>query len=234
MKINEIIFEGGNAFAGKIETVRIPRAQVRPTVSFLEKITGLPLLNNMLGSTGIKIDSGDLDLAVDAKKHSKEELLEKLTAWIKKNDPKLPIRKTGISVHFACPILGKVNNPAVQVDFMFLNDIDFAKWIMRLDSNSQYKNVARTILIASIAKFLGYKFSYLHGLLNRETQQPIKNGTNPDAIAKRILNPNATADDLISVESILSALATDPKREEKLSDAIETLPRYGISMNVLK
>lgn len=234
MKIKEIISEGGNAFAGKITTVRISRDQVRPTVAFLEKITGLPLLDNMLGSTGLKETSGDLDLSVDAKLHSKEDLVAKLKAWGDKNDPNAFIRKTGISVHFACPILGKVGNPAVQVDFMFLDDVNFAKWIMRLDPTSQYKNVGRTILIASVAKVSGYKFSYTHGLLDRVTQKPVKGGTNPNVIAQKILNPGADADDLRSIESILAALKNDPKQSEKLKDALETLPKYGIEIQGAK
>jgi len=233
--INEsVLFEGGNMWKGDLAPVRIPQALVKPTVAFLEKITGLPLLNNMLGSTGLKETSGDLDLGVDSKIMSKEELAAKLKAWADKKDPSALVAKTGISVHFRCPIAGKPSMNYVQVDFMFLDDVNFAKWIMRLDPTSQYKNVGRTILIASVAKVSGYKFSYTHGLLDRATQKPIKGGTNPDVIAQRILNPGATADDLRSIESILAALKNDPQQAEKLKDALETLPKYGIEIQGAK
>ena len=53
--------EGGNIFK---TTSRIERKDVLPTVKQLEQITGLPLVNNMLGSTGKAADSGDIDLVL--------------------------------------------------------------------------------------------------------------------------------------------------------------------------
>ena len=71
------IKEGGNVFKdadGAIVTTRINQTDVKPTVQWLEQLTGLPLMDNMLGSTGQKPTSGDLDLAVDPKTISKQEL----------------------------------------------------------------------------------------------------------------------------------------------------------------
>ena len=68
--------EGGNVFKddnGVPKTQRINRADVGPTVAWLERLTGLSLTDNMLGSTGPKPTSGDLDLDVDINKTSKEE-----------------------------------------------------------------------------------------------------------------------------------------------------------------
>ena len=76
-----ILNEGGNVFKdadGAPKTQRINQADVEPTVAWLEKLTGLPLLDNMLGSTGQKPTSGDLDLAVDINNTSKEEALSAL------------------------------------------------------------------------------------------------------------------------------------------------------------
>ena len=58
--------EGGNIFKdedGNIVTQRINRADVDPTLKWLENITGLPLVDAKLGSTGLKTTSGDLDIA---------------------------------------------------------------------------------------------------------------------------------------------------------------------------
>ena len=115
MKINE----GGNIFKdekGQAATQRINLADVNPTVSYLEKLTGLTLLDNMLGSTGRKSTSGDLDLAINAKEHTKDELYQKLVA--KGVDPK-DIAKSGDSVHYKAPINGDPANGYVQTDFMF-------------------------------------------------------------------------------------------------------------------
>jgi len=40
-----------------------------------------------------------------------------------------------------------------------------------------------------------------------------------DSVAKILLNPKATGDDLNSVKNILQALANDPEREQKLAQA---------------
>ena len=51
------ITEGGNVFKladGSEATQRINKADVVPTVQWLEGLTGLNLVDNMLGSTGYK------------------------------------------------------------------------------------------------------------------------------------------------------------------------------------
>ena len=51
-----ILNEGGNVFKtadGQDATQRINQADVEPTLKWLEKITGLNHVDNMLGSTGI-------------------------------------------------------------------------------------------------------------------------------------------------------------------------------------
>ena len=73
MKI--LLTEGGNIFD---ESRRINKDDVLPTVQWLEKITGLKLVDSMLGTTGQKETSGDLDLGVDEKDITKEELVERL------------------------------------------------------------------------------------------------------------------------------------------------------------
>jgi hypothetical protein len=228
MRIHEILVEGGNVFKGEYSTIRIAKDLVRPTVAWLETITGFPLLGNMLGSTGLKETSGDIDLGIDASKYNKDELVNTLKSWSAKNDPTAFVKKVGTSVTFRCPIAGDPKLNYVQCDCMFLDDIKFAKWVMRADPNSKFKNQTRTILIASLSKAMGLKFSYTRGLLNRESDTPIKNGTNPLKIARTILNPDASIDDLRSVESILSSINKDPNREQKLADARETLAKEGI------
>ena len=76
-----ILKEGGNIFKdeqGTPVTQRIARHDVDPTLTWLEKITGLKHTDMKLGSTGIKDTSGDLDVAIDASKVDKQELFDKL------------------------------------------------------------------------------------------------------------------------------------------------------------
>ena len=75
------LFEGGNVFKladGQPATTRISRENVVPTVQWLEQLTGLNLVDNMLGSTGRKETSGDLDLGIDETKITKDVLIQQL------------------------------------------------------------------------------------------------------------------------------------------------------------
>lgn len=231
---NALLIEGGNAWHDDLATERIDRVYVVPTIEFLERITGLPLLNNVLGSAGRKETSGDIDLGVSPKSISKDQLVGKLKAWADINDPKALVRKTGISVHFRCPIIGKANKAYIQVDFMFIENLKFAQWSMTSREESKYKNQYRNILLASIAKTLGLSYSMTKGLLNRGTSELIKNGANINHMAKLLLGPTAKKTDLETVESILDALKDDPKRNEKLEDARETFKKFGLNPGVLK
>ena len=80
------INEGGNIFKtqdGKPDTIRINRVDVEPTVQWLETITGLELTDFKLGTTGLAPSSGDIDLAVDQNKINKEQLIAKLSGWLR-------------------------------------------------------------------------------------------------------------------------------------------------------
>lgn len=218
---------GGNIFKKEFVTTRISRELVILTVKFLESITSLALQNNMLGSTGVKETSGDIDLAVDYRTTTKDRLERKLNAWSQKNDPTALVQKSGINVHFRCPIAGRAELGYVQVDFMFITDVEFTKWSMRTAQNSKYPGRVRTIILASIAKALNLRYGMTSGLASRETNHPLPKGNNPDAIAKILLNQNATAKDLESPETILHALKNDPAVNKKLSDARETFTKEG-------
>ena len=129
-----ILLEGGNVFkddAGVVLTKRINRADVIPTVQWLETVTGLELTDHMLGTTGKKESSGDLDLAIDANEVNKNDFANALGEYIKKQggDPKEWIKKSGISVHFKTPIKGNPDNGYVQADFMF-GERDWMKFSM--------------------------------------------------------------------------------------------------------
>ena len=231
------IKEGGNVFKdadGAIATTRINQTDVKPTVKWLEQLTGLPLMDNMLGSTGQKPTSGDLDLAVDPKTIGKDDLVAKLTTWAESHgfDPKEWIRKSGVSVHFKAPITGREDQGYIQTDFMFVEKPDFSKFLMRADPASTYKGVTRNVLMNSIAKAAGYKLSPNSGLLSRVDNSFITD--QPEQIAKYILNKGATEKDLFSVEAILSALQNDPDKDAKLADFRGYAEREGLQFESIK
>lgn len=235
MKIQEIITEsqvlteGGNIWKDDQATMRINRADVVPTVQFLEKVTGLPLLDNMLGSTGKKDTSGDLDLAVDTNTNDKASLEAKLQAWAKKTDPTALTKKTGVSVHFRTPIKGNPKLGYVQTDFMFVPDLKFAKWAMEAVP-SKFKGADRHILMASLAKHQGLKWSFKDGLTVRDTGAPVRGGKDKAMVAKLLLGAKARADDLTSVESILDVVMSQPDAEARLADFRDNMAKSGITV----
>ena len=222
--------EGGNIFKGsqgELLTGRINQADVAPTVKWLEGITGLPLQDGMLGTTGKAPTSGDLDLSVDENKISKDELVAKLSQWAqsKKQDPKQWVRKSGISVHFKTPIAGDEKKGFVQTDFMF-GEPEWQKFSLQGGlTGSEYKGMDRHILLASIAKALGYRWSHNYGLLNRESNQPVSK--DPDRIAQLLLGVDHTAKDLASVESIHKIIKNRSDYEQLVVDAVESFGRAG-------
>ena len=227
------ILEGGNVFKnndGQALTQRINQTDVKPTLAWLEEmLPGLDLQNNTLGSTGIKDTSGDLDIAVDANRVSKEQLEHRLKSWAVANGfkPEDYVRKSGSAVHFKTPIDGRPDRGYVQTDFMFMKDVPWSKFVLgAMPTDSKHKGRERNVLMNSIAKSLGYKLNQNSGIADRVSNELISN--DPDAVAKLLLNKTATRQDLASVESILQALSTDPKRDAKLADFKQHMEREGL------
>jgi hypothetical protein len=228
-----LLHEGGNVFKdaqGRPLTQRINQTDVKPTLAWLdEMLPGLDLQNNTLGSTGIKSTSGDLDLAIDSGQVTKDQLEYRLKQWAVGHGlrPEDYVRKSGTAVHFLTPITGRPDQGYVQTDFMFLKNVPWSKFVLgAMPADSQYKGRERNVLMNSIAKSLGYKLNQIAGIADRATNQVISD--DPDAVAKMLLNKQATREDLASVETIMSALERDPKRDAKLADFREHMKREGI------
>jgi hypothetical protein len=221
-----LLYEGGNVFKdlkGQPVTTRISRENVVPTVQWLEQLTGLNLVDNMLGSTGRAATSGDLDLGVDSTKISKDLLIKHLQ---KRGISDKDIRKSGDSVHLKTPILGDSTNGYVQVDFMFHDNPKFQSFYMMGGGSSQYKGVHRNILMASLARAQNMKFSPKLGLLDRATDEVIT--VDPTEIAVRLLGSGHTPKDLTSVETIIKAIKDRPDFERLIADAKEKFERENI------
>jgi len=227
------ILEGGNVFKnakGQAVTQRINQTDVKPTLAWLEELVpGLDLQSNTLGSTGIKDTSGDLDIAVDANTVTKEQLEARLRQWAASHGfkPEDYVKKSGTAVHFLTPINGNPARGYVQTDFMLLKNVPWSKFVLgAMPADSKYKGRERNVLMNSIAKSMGYKLNQIAGIADRNTNEIITD--NPDQVAKMLLNRTATRQDLASVENILQALSTDPKREAKLADFRQHMEREGL------
>lgn len=224
MQINE----GGNIWSD--QTQRINRADVDPTLSWLEKVTGIDHVDFKLGSTGLKDTSGDLDIAVNPESVTKEDLVKKLLAWVKQNkpdeDPKQWIKKSGISVHFKTPINGNESLGFVQTDFMFGNP-DWLKFFYRADADSEYKGMIRNVLLSSIAKASGLRIND-KGVFDRDTGELVT--FDPEETATMMLGQGATRDDLSSVETIFKALSNNPDKDAKLADFRDYAGKYDLEL----
>ena len=231
-----ILKEGGNIFKDPESkeplTQRIRRDDVDPTLAWVEKITGLPHRDFKLGSTGKKATSGDLDVAVDQNKVSKDEMVARLMKWVEKNHPddapRQWVAKSGTNVHFRTPINGNPENGYVQTDLMF-GDPNWMKFALKgSGDDTVYGGKHRMILIASIAKAQGMKWSPTSGLVDRASNQPISK--DPEEIANKLLGPGATKQTLDSVESINSFIKTKPNYAELTADARDYFEKEGLPM----
>ena len=226
------LLEGGNVFKdadGRPLTGRINQSDVAATVQWLETLTGLEFpRERWLGSTGRKSTSGDLDMAVDASEISKEQLAAKLTQWAASHgeDPKSWVKKGG-EVHLRTPINGNPQNGYVQTDFMFFPNLDWGQFYYGGGEDTAYKGMNRNVLMSSIAKQLGLKVG-ANGMFSRATNQLVDGGMDPDYVAKTLLGPKATRNNLKNVESIYASLAQDRARDAKLADFREYLSREGL------
>lgn len=236
-----IVNEGGHVFKdskGVPETQRIDQTDIGTTVSWLETLTNLDLRGEIdprtrypmrwLGSTGKKPSSGDLDLAVDADKVSKDRLASHLSSWAQSQGLKADeyVKRSGNSVHFKTPINGDPRKGYVQTDFMFVKKPNWSSFMLSAPAGSEFKGQDRNVLINSIAKSMGYKLNQNEGIMDRATNALITD--NIDEAARLLLNPKATPDDLVSVETIVKALANDPKRDEKLATARDHFQKAGV------
>ena len=222
------LFEGGNVFKdpkGGPATERISRENVVATVQWLEKLTGLYLQDNMLGTTGRAATSGDLDLGVDSTKVSKDILIKQLQKrGIKVDD----IKKSGDIVHLKTPILGDPSNGFVQTDFMFSETPEFQQFYYQGGTEgSQFKGSHRNILMASLARAQNMKFSPKHGLLTPDDQLITRD---PKEIAEKLLGQGHTPKNLASVESIIKSIKERPDFEQLIASAKETFARDNIEL----
>ena len=245
-----ILKEGGNVFKtdkGAI-TQRIATADVQGSIDFIEKITGLTFdEEDWLGTTGKKNDpdgafeknsSGDLDLNTDANKVSKEQLIAKLSAWLKSQGvPEEDImnqgrKKTdgwihnaGDQIHFRTPIKGSDKNGFVQTDFMFTSNPNFQRGAKR-GGTAQFGGKDRAILLSAIARGRGLKFSPKFGLVDPEQGDKVIADT-WDKIAPVLLGKGAKEADTHTVETMLAKLKGDPNYDELIAPWKEAMEKAG-------
>jgi hypothetical protein len=224
--------EGGNVFKdkqGQPLTQRINQADVPATIAYIENILGIDFPpERWLGSTGRKPTSGDLDLGVDLNEIDKDQLATALQQIVTSQglDPREWVVKKG-EVHFRTPIAGDPNKGYVQTDFMFFPNLDWGTFYYGGAEGSAYKGMNRNVLMSSMAKALGFKVG-ANGMFSRSTEELVPGGMDPNHVARVLLGPAFTKENLKNVESIFAALSNDPNKDAKLKDFREYLAREGL------
>ncbi len=237
MKLTEfshmtILQEGGNIFKtpeGTSATTRINRADIVPTLRILEPALQIPLVDNVLGSAGKKAVSGDIDISVDPEQITKDQLMRKLIQWVEnvhQTQGDTWVKKSGISVHFKMPIRNEPELGYVQIDFMFHQggdpETEWMKFSMYSAGDaSSYSGADRNMLMSSIAKAQGVKYSWQKGLIRREDESLISR--DPDQIAAKLLGAQFDHTSLLSVETIQHALDQRPDLKIKLAQLAHAL-----------
>lgn len=155
-----ILIEGG-AMPG-VGAIHID--EIVPTLDKLEKLLGIDLKNNTLGSVGKKEFSGDIDIALEIKPEDIPAFVEKLQKIPEVLDlAKSSVIMTKVKIANYDPdkqVEGKPRTGYVQVDFM-PGDPGWLKTYYHAphEKDSKYKGVFRNILISSIAAHLNRKDS---------------------------------------------------------------------------
>jgi len=214
---------------GKLHTQRIAQTDIRETVAWLDMMfPELELLDNMVGSTGIKPTSSNIDLVVDTSKVKLDQIFDYLIHWAHGNKmkPSLYVKSGSNIVFFRCPITGRPESGFVQVNFYPTSDLAYSRFMMTCSPKSEHKCRERNVLLNSIAYALGYRLNPLAGLYSLDDGRLVSR--NPDRIAKILLSPTATEKDLLSVESVLQSITYDFNRESKTAKFRQHIEKEGI------
>lgn len=226
--------EGGNVFA---DVVDIKKEYVPGIVAGIKKILPQFDVQTDIGSAGYKVASGDMDVFVDQQKvvdafKAKDEKSAKqeLAKYIQSKGLNTAVK--GRNVHVRMPL---PDGTFAQVDIMVIpNSAGVAPWHQHGPRGSyddpDFKGAPIFIVMNSIGKALGYKFDAFSGRLLRRDNNEVVAGPDRNEVAKILLTPNATGNDLNSVKSILKALANDPQRDAKLAQARDDAAKGLISL----
>lgn len=222
--------EGGNVFknaAGESLTQRIQRDDVPATVNWIESVTNIRFpMETWLGTTGRKSSSGDLDLAVDETKTTKENLIKVL---LSRGVDAKDVKKSGDSVHIKTPIAGDPKKGFVQADLMFGDPAWQAFSMSGAPEESKLTGMSRHVILASIVSALhpGLKWSYKHGLVDRVTNTTVPDGKSAKKLSDITGIPVAK---LNTADDILDAVSKRPNYDQLIAAARETLAKSDIQL----
>lgn len=219
--------EGGNVVPG---AVSLKRENFATAMKNLQDILPRGLNLYPIGSAGKKEISSDIDALVDA-----EELMRAFPAKDLKSSRKeledyfkekgLFSARTGVSVHVGVP--SGAGDEVVQVDLMAVENAKAAQPLHTHDySDPTMKGGTLHAMWADLAKLSkvpghgSLMMSPYKGLVDRETKELITN--DKDEIAKIIIGPSASAEDMGNPTKMLVALKPYPEKYNEIKQKYAT------------
>lgn len=146
----QFLAEGGAA-TSKYNTERATQADIQKTLQFVSKVLSISyddLKKDLLGSTeltliGKKKDSGDVDIAFSLEGSDVNDINKKMVSAVSGEGAYNAGTKVG---SYAVPVGG---DKKIQVDLMFVNNKDWAKWIYHSEqgAGSVYPGAVRNIIL---------------------------------------------------------------------------------------
>lgn len=234
MNESSLLKEGGNAIK---TSTPVKKEDVAGVVELAKKFLPSELLNGIqtdIGSAGYKIESGDIDIMVEAedvvklfKTQSSKDPVKDAKIMLKKRFEQQSIeavvngRNVSIGVVYTEQSTGQKR--VGQVDVMVIHEAKLvAPWHQHgqrgMYDDPNFKGSELFMLISSIAKHLNLKFdAFSAQLIHRDTGDVV--GRTRKQVAKILLGPKAKESDLNSVNDAVKALEKDPDREGKLAQA---------------
>jgi hypothetical protein len=217
------LFEGGNVVPGAvaIKKENFPRA-----VATLQKVLPQGINLYPIGSAGHKDISSDIDALIDAGElmkafPTKELKLSRkaLEDYFKSNG--LFAARTGVSVHVGVPT--GVGDEVVQVDLMAVENAKAAQPLHVHDytdpamkGGTLHAMWADLANMSSINGHQSLMMSPYKGLMDRATKELVT--SNKDQIAKIIIGPTASADDMGNPTKMMAALKQYPEKYKAIHD----------------
>jgi len=218
-----ILLEGGNVIPN---AVPVKKENFPTAVKNLQNILPKGINLYPIGSAGKKEISSDIDALIDA-----EELLKAFPAKELKLSRKAleeyfkskgyPAARTGVSVHVGIPT--GIDNEIVQVDLMAVENAKEAQPLHTHDytdpnmkGGTLHAMWADLANMTSLPNHKSLMMSPYKGLLDRETKELV--ASNKDKIAKIIIGPTATADDMGNTTKLINALRKYPEKYKMITD----------------
>jgi len=225
LNIKQPLLEGGNIWP---ESEGFDQAMASHLVHETNRyLSGIGTRAYVIGSSATPTPgkiSGDLDVMIDADQlaqqfNTKDGKTTRIELEKYLQSQGLQTRKTGVTVHILLPYKGKFH----QVDIKTVGNAERVHKFHHhaIPAGSPYKGVHKQMMLNALASSQNMLWSPDEGLYARDAMGKKSDfiSDDLDVIAQRLLGRHAKASDLGSVESIMSAIPDEDRRNDILQKA---------------